>query len=124
MSDDIIKLTDDAVEKLFGSIVMNFITSGEAEAKLLEEQDALTGDQQATIMKSNTLYTVSTMYFMTVLQDKDIDTMRKVMTIWATPMVQDLVNIAFHEEIKNAGDSVEDAIKQMEEEANKDASSQ
>lgn len=122
MSDEAIKLTDEATEKLFGSIVMNFISSGEEEAKVLDSDD-LERDKQMIIMKSNTLFTVSTMYFMTVLQDKDLDTMRKVLTIWSTPMVQDLINIAFHEEIKNASLEVSDAINQMEKEANKDASS-
>lgn len=122
MSDEAIKLTDEATEKLFGSIVMNFISSGEEEAKVLDSDD-LERDKQMIIMKSNTLFTVSTMYFMTVLQDKDLDTMRKVLTIWSTPMVQDLINIAFHEEIKNASLEVSDAITQMEKEANKDASS-
>ena len=122
MSDEAIKLTDEATEKLFGSIVMNFISSGEEEAKVLDSDD-LERDKQMIIMKSNTLFTVSTMYFMTVLQDKDLETMRKVLTIWSTPMVQDLINIAFHEEIKNASLEVSDAINQMEKEANKDASS-
>ena len=122
MSDEAIKLTDEATEKLFGSIVMNFISSGEEEAKVLDSDD-LERDKQMIIMKSNTLFTVSTMYFMTVLQDKDLDVMRKVLTIWSTPMVQDLINIAFHEEIKNASLEVSDAITQMEKEANKDASS-
>jgi len=122
MSDEAIKLTDEATEKLFGSIVMNFISSGEEEANVLDS-DGLERDKQMIIMKSNTLFTVSTMYFMTVLQDKDLDTMRKVLTIWSTPMVQDLINIAFHEEIKNATLEVSDAIDKMEKEANGDASS-
>jgi len=122
MSDEAIKLTDEATEKLFGSIVMNFISSGEEEAKVLDS-DALEMKEQMIVMKANTLFTVSTMYFMTVLQDKDLDVMRKVLTIWSTPMVQDLVNIAFHDEIKAASQSVDDAIVQMEKEANKDASS-
>jgi hypothetical protein len=122
MSDEAIKLTDEATEKLFGSIVMNFITSGEEEAKSLDN-DALSKEQQMIMMKANTLFTVSTMYFMTVLQDRDLETMRKVLTIWSTPMVQDLINIAFHDEIKAAAESVDDAIEQMEKEANKDASS-
>lgn len=122
MSDEAIKLTDEATEKLFGSIVMNFISSGEEEANVLDS-DSLERDKQMIIMKSNTLFTVSTMYFMTVLQDKDLDTMRKVLTIWSTPMVQDLINIAFHEEIKNATLEVSDAIDKMEKEANGDASS-
>jgi hypothetical protein len=122
MSDEPIKLTDEATEKLFGSIVMNFISSGEEEANVLDS-DSLERDKQMIIMKSNTLFTVSTMYFMTVLQDKDLDTMRKVLTIWSTPMVQDLINIAFHEEIKNATLEVSDAIEKMEKEANGDASS-
>ena len=123
MSDETIKLTDEAVEKLFASILMNVISSGEDEAKLLSTEEALTDEQVMILMKSNALYTVAAMYFMTVLQDKDMNTMRKILTIWATPMVQDLINIAFVEEIENAGKSVEDAITKMEEEANKDASS-
>jgi hypothetical protein len=122
MSDEAIKLTDEATEKLFGSIVMNFISSGEEEAKSLDNE-ALSKEQQMIMMKANTLFTVSTMYFMTVLQDKDLETMRKVLTIWSTPMVQDLINIAFHDEIEAAANSVDDAINQMEKEANKDASS-
>jgi len=123
MSDETIKLTDEAVEKLFASILMNVISSGEDEAKLLSTEEALTDEQVMVLMKSNALYTVAAMYFMTVLQEKDMDTMRKILTIWSTPMVQDLINIAFAEEIENAGKSVEDAITKMEEEANKDASS-
>lgn len=123
MSDETIKLTDEAVEKLFASIVMNVISSGEEEAKLLSDDDALTDEQARLLMKSNALFTVSAMYFMTVLQDKDLNVMRKVLTIWSTPMVQDLINIAFSEEIEKAEGSVKDAIDKMEEEANKDASS-
>lgn len=123
MSDEPIKLTDEAVENFFGSLVLNYISSGEAEAVVIEE-GKLTKEQQAVVMKSNTLFTIATMYMMTVLQDRDLETMRKILTIWSQPMIQDLVNIAFNEEIKTAKDSVEQAIESMEKEANKDEQSE
>jgi hypothetical protein len=123
MSDDPIKLTDEAVEKFFGSLVLNFISSGEAEAEIIEN-GKLSQDQQTIVMKSNTLFTVATMYLMTILQDKDLDSMRKVLTVWSQPMIQDLVNIAFKDDIDAAKDSVEKAIESMEKEANKDEQSE
>ncbi len=120
MSEENIKLTDEATENFFGSLVMNFISAGEAEAGVIES-NKLTKEQQVIVMKANTLFTIATMYLMTVLQDKDLDTMRKVLTIWSTPMVQDLVNIAFDDEIKEAKNAVDSAIDTMEKEANKDA---
>jgi len=72
MSDDPIKLTDEAVEKFFGSLVLNFIS----------------------------------------------------LTVWSQPMIQDLVNIAFKDDIDAAKDSVEKAIESMEKEANKDEQSE
>lgn len=123
MSDDIIKLTDEAVEKLFASLLMNFISCGEEEAGIIEANE-LTESQQSIVMKANTLFTVAAMHYMTVLQDKDLDTMRKVLTIWTTPMIHDLVNIAFESEIKNASTEIDDAINQMEKEANKNASTE
>lgn len=123
MSDDSIKLTDEAVEKFFGSLLLNFISCGEAEAIVIEE-GKLTQSQQVVIMKANTLFTVATMYLMSVVQDKDLDAMRKILALWSQPMIQDLVNIAFKEDIQAATDSIEKAIDSMEKEANKDEQSE
>ena len=120
MSDEQIKLTDDAVIKLFGSIVMNYVSSGEEEANLIEDKK-IGKSNQITIMKSNTLLTIATMYFMAILEKRDVAVMRDLLTVWTTPMSQDLINIAFAEEIKAAESSVTDAIEQMEKEANGDA---
>lgn len=123
MSDDPLKLTNEALEKFYGSLVLNYISAGEAEANVIEN-GKLTEDLQAVMMKANTLFTVATMYLMQIMQERDLDAMRKVITIWAQPMVQDLVKIAFGDEIKEAQDSIEKAIESMEEEANKNAPGQ
>jgi hypothetical protein len=99
---------------------MNYVASGEEEAGLIEDKK-IGKSSQITIMKSNTLLTIATMYFMSILEKQDLSVMRDLLKVWTTPLAQDLINVAFAEEIKAAESSVTDAIEQMEKEANGDA---
>lgn len=121
MSDDESKLflSDDAIFALVSTLAVEVVRYGEQEAALIEEKK-LSEEQKSTIMKANTLLTVFATLLVRVVEAEDLETAKRVVDCWIAPAMQDMVSIAFAEEIQQAATLVTDGISDLEDVANKE----
>lgn len=116
MSDDDEKtlfLSDDALLALVSTLATEVIRFGEKESQLIENK-RLSDDDVTTVMKANTLLTVFAMLLVDVVKSEDIETASKIVNCWISPAVQDMVSIAFVEEINDAAEVVTQGIADLE----------
>lgn len=119
-------LSEEAVFALVSSIMVEMIKCGEAEALLIESQ-TLSEPQQMIVVKANTLLTLATLVMFAIVESQNLSAAKTVVETWTSPMMQDLVGIAFAEEITSAHENVDAEINLLEQEINKennDSSSQ
>ena len=109
-------LSDDALLALVSTLATEVVRYGEAESTLLEHK-RLSDEDVIIVMKANTLLTVFAMF---LVESKDIDMAKTVVEAWISPAIQDMVQIAFAEEIDDAADVVTQGISNLEDIANKE----
>jgi len=121
MSDDESKLflSDDAVLALVSTLAVEVVRYGELEAALIDEKK-LSEQQKDSIMKANTLLTVFASLLVRIVESEDIATAAKVVECWISPPVQDMVSIAFSDEIEQAATHVTQGIDRLEDAVNKE----
>ena len=121
MSDDESKLflSDDAILALVSTLAVEVVRYGEQEAALIDEKK-LSEEQKDSIMKANTLLTVFAALLVRIVESEDIATAAKVVDCWISPSVQDMVSIAFANEIEQAAAHVTQGIDDLEGAANKE----
>ena len=121
MSDDESKLflSDDAILALVSTLAVEVVRYGEQEAALIDEKK-LSEEQKDSIMKANTLLTVFAALLVRIVESEDIATAAKVVDCWISPSVQDMVSIAFANEIEQAAAHVTQGIDDLEGVANKE----
>lgn len=121
MSDDESKLflSDDAILALVSTLAVEVVRYGEQEAALIDEKK-LSEEQKDSIMKANTLLTVFAALLVRIVESEDIATAAKVVDCWISPSVQDMVSIAFADEIEQAAAHVTQGIDDLEDVANKE----
>jgi hypothetical protein len=121
MSDDESKmfLSDDAILALVSTLAVEVVRYGEQEAALIDEKK-LSEEQKDSIMKANTLLTVFAALLVRIVESEDIATAAKVVDCWISPSVQDMVSIAFANEIEQAAAHVTQGIDDLEDVANKE----
>jgi hypothetical protein len=121
MSDDESKLflSDDAILALVSTLAVEVVRYGEQEAALIDEKK-LSEEQKDSIMKANTLLTVFAALLVRIVESEDIATAAKVVDCWISPSVQDMVSIAFANEIEEAAAHVTQGIDDLEDVANKE----
>jgi hypothetical protein len=112
-------LSDDALLALVSTLATEVVRYGEAESTLLEHK-RLSDEDVIIVMKANTLLTVFAMFLVKVVESKDIDMAKTVVEAWISPAIQDMVQIAFAEEIDDAADVVTQGISNLEDIANKE----
>lgn len=112
-------LSDDALLALVSTLATEVVRYGEAESTLLENK-RLSDEDVVIVMKANTLLTVFAMFLVKVVESKDIDMAKTVVEAWISPAIQDMVQIAFAEEIDDAADVVTQGISNLEDIANKE----
>jgi len=110
-------LTEDAMFALVSSIMVEMVRTGENEAMLLDSK-SLTSDQQSIVMKANTLLTFGTMLLFAIVETQNVAGAKSAVDIWTSPMMQDLTNIAFKEEIDDAHARIDEEITLLEQEIN------
>ncbi len=84
------------------------------ESKSLKDHEAL------TVMKANNLLTVFAMLLVRVVESKNIEFATAIINCWISPAVQDMVQIAFAEEIEEAARVVTNGINDLEMAINKE----
>lgn len=112
-------LSDDALLALVSTLATEVVRYGEAESALLENKK-LSDEDIVTVMKANTLLTVFAMFLVKVVESKNIDMAQTVVEAWISPSIQDMVQIAFAEEIQDAAMVVTQGISNLEDIANKE----
>jgi hypothetical protein len=112
-------LSDDALLALVSTLATEVVRYGEAESTLLENK-RLSDEDVVIVMKANTLLTVFAMFLVKVVESKDIEMAKTVVEAWISPSIQDMVQIAFAEEIDDAAEVVTQGISNLEDIANKE----
>lgn len=112
-------LSDDAILALVSTLVTEIVRYGEEEALLIESK-SLKDHESLTVMKANTLLTVFAMLLVRVVESKNIEFATAIINCWISPVVQDMVQIAFAEEIEEAARVVTNGINDLEMAANKE----
>lgn len=112
-------LSDDALFALVSTLATEVIRYGELESQLINSPK-LSDDQSLVIMKSNTLLTTFAMLLVRVVASDDVDFAKMVVEVWTDPTVQDMVRIAFAEEIQEAVAVVSQGIDDIEQSVNKE----
>jgi hypothetical protein len=119
MSEHKVTITEDAMFNVVGGILSEMVKSAEAEAELISG-DGLSEDAKKTLMKSNSLLTFATISVFGILESRNTVAGKILLDTWNYPVVRDLTEIAFKEEIDAAYASVDDMISKLETEANKE----
>jgi hypothetical protein len=117
--DNLLYLTEDATFALVSTLATEVIRYGEDEAKLIEHPK-LKENEVITVMKANTLLTVFAMFLVRVVESKDIKSAEMIVNSWVSPAVQDMVQIAFADEIEHAASVVTRGIDDIEFAVNKE----
>jgi hypothetical protein len=112
-------LSDQALLSLVATLATEIVRYGEQESKLFENKH-LSEDEVAVLMKSNTLLTVFAFLLINIVKSEDVDSAKRVVEVWITPAIQDMVSIAFAEEIENAARVVVEGIDDIEKHMNKE----
>lgn len=112
-------LTEEALFALVSSIMVEMVKHGEAEALLIESK-TLTEDQQMIVVKANTLLTLATLSMFAIVETQNVSAAKLVVETWTSPMMQDLVGIAFADEITSAHEKLDAEIDLLEQEVNKE----
>lgn len=112
-------LSEDAIMALVSTLVTEVVRYGEEEALLIESK-SLKDHESLTVMKANTLLTVFAMLLVRVVESKNIEFATAIINCWISPAVQDMVQIAFAEEIEEAARVVTNGINDLEMVANKE----
>lgn len=114
MSDqDEVFITEDALIAYASALLLEMVNYGEKEAELLSGKQ-LSTDQEATVMKANVMLTFATMSLFAAVEARTMPTIKAMFEIWSSPMISDLRDIAFHEEITAAKDKLAANIDEIE----------
>lgn len=114
-----LELSADAILALVSTLVTEVVRYGEEESLLIESK-SLKDYEALTIMKANTLLTVFAMLLVRVVESKNIEFATAIINCWISPAVQDMVQIAFAEEIEEAARVVTNGINDLESLVNKE----
>jgi Ser-tRNA(Ala) deacylase AlaX len=112
-------LSEDAIMALVSTLATEVVRYGEEEALLIENK-ALKDHESLAVMKANTLLTVFAMLLVRVIESKNIEFATAIINCWISPTVQDMVQIAFAEEIEEAARVVTNGINDIELAINKE----
>ncbi len=114
-----LELSADAILALVSTLVTEVVRYGEEESLLIESK-SLKDHEALTVMKANTLLTVFAMLLVRVVESKNIEFATAIINCWISPTVQDMVQIAFAEEIEEAARVVTNGINDIELAVNKE----
>jgi hypothetical protein len=117
--DNELYLSEEAVLSLVSTLAMEIVRYGEAEAQLIENSK-LSESEVIVVMKANTLLTFSAMLLVKIVETGDAELAKMVVALWTSPAMQDMVQIAFTEEIDEAVGVIAQGIADLEEELNKE----
>lgn len=117
-------LSDEAAVKVLKGILGEMIEIGEAHAETISK---LPEEFRVQAMQLNTLLSVATMLLYKFAEEENVEAARRLVDVWTSETVQQLVALAFKDEIAEAYKTIDDGIDSLEklvnEEENSDPSS-
>lgn len=114
---DKIPMTSESMYKLIESMAYEVVKHGEQESKLIGSP-MLSNEEILTIMKTNTFLTAFAVLLLKIVEQENAAFAETVLNIWMSSPINDLVKIAFAEEIEEAIDTIAKGIEKLEDIAN------
>jgi hypothetical protein len=111
MSDGTDNITDDAALAVLNGILAEMVEIGESHAGTISE---LPEEHRVDAMQINTMLSVATVLLFKANERKDIAFARELVDVWTSETMQQLVALAFREEIAAAYKTIDDGIDSLE----------
>lgn len=111
MSEDDVTLTDEAAMSVMEGILSEMIDVGERHAEGLTK---LPDEFKRSAMQINTLLSVQTVLLYNFVKRADVGVARELVEIWCSEQMQNLVSLAFRDEVEAAYTAVQDGIDSLE----------
>jgi len=111
MSDGTDNITDDAALAVLNGILAEMVEIGESHAGTISE---LPEQHRVDAMQINTMLSVATVLLFKANERKDIVFARELVDVWTSETMQQLVALAFREEIAAAYKTIDDGIDSLE----------
>ena len=111
MSEDNVTLTDDAAMAVMEGILSEMIDVGERHAEKLTE---IPDEFKKESMQVNTLLSIATVLLFNFVKRNETKIAHEVVEIWCSEQMQQLVSLAFKDEVDAAYLAVQDGIDSLE----------
>lgn len=111
MSDPTDNITDEAALAVLNGILAEMVEIGERHAETISK---LPEEFRVDAMQINTMLSVATVLLYKANETRDVEVARHVTEVWVSDTVQQLVSLAFRDEIAAAHKTMEDGIDSLE----------
>lgn len=111
MSDPTDNITDEAAMNVLHGVFSEMVEIGERHAETISK---LPEEYRVDAMQINTLFSVATVLFHKAYEKGDIQFARELVDTWTSETMQQLVALAFREEIAAAYDALDKGIDSLE----------
>lgn len=112
-------IADEALIRLVQALAIEVTTHGSNESELMFSS-TLTDDELAIIMKANTFLSAFSAILIQIVEKQNPGFAKLVMDVWTSEPIQNLVQLAFAEEIAEAAAQVQEGIMRLEQEINRE----
>jgi hypothetical protein len=111
MSDGIPNISDEASMAVLNGVLAEMVAIGESHAETIS---TLPEEHRVAAMQINTMLSVATVLMYRANERKDLAFARELVEVWTSETMQQLVALAFREEIAAAYKTIEDGIDSLE----------
>lgn len=111
MSDGTSSISDEASLAVLNGVLAEMVSIGESHAETIGN---LPEEHRVTAMQINTMLSVATVLLYRANERKDLVVARELVEVWTSDTMQQLVALAFREEIAAAYKTINDGIDSLE----------
>lgn len=111
MSDPTDNITDEAALNVVHGVLGEMVEIGERHAETISK---LPEEFRVDAMQINTLLSVATVMFHKAVETQDVKFARDLVEVWTSETMQQLVSLAYRDEIAAAYNAIEDGIDSLE----------
>ncbi len=112
---------DDAVMDFVAHLGMEIVDVGEIHSSLISQDNPDKKEEDQILIKANAMMVFSALLALGIVESKNVEAARTAFKIWTSPIMAELNQIAFSEEIKQAGEYVDSSITDIEKFINKES---
>jgi hypothetical protein len=117
---DAIFTDDEAALSFVGQLALQMIDIGEHHASLISNDDPTKKSEDANLIKANAMMVFSSLLLMGIVQNRMGEVAKVAAKLWTSPVMVELNQVAFHEEIQEATDLISSGIDDIENFLNKE----